>query len=125
MKKISMTLSALALALFLLVGCAKVDSITKAFEKNDYTVEKMEISEESQDVVKSMIFVHKGLDAGVIIELAKNKDVSEAIDDLKKDETVGEDVKAILNLVKDLDVVNGNCVFLSISPSAIEIFKKA
>ena len=67
----------------------------------------------------------KTLSAAVIFELKPGKDAKEAFKKMKDDEDLSSTVQAIVKLYNDAPVTNGNCVIITLSPSALEIFKNA
>ena len=134
MKKLFAMLSASLLALCLLVGCSKMGSVTKAFEKAEYTVTTQTIEEENS-VIKSIATVEGKLsilDGGILIELGSTEDLDNAIEELRKDkeykavmDQLGADAKAIHAKLEEAGLVNKNVIFVSYNPEAIKIFKNA
>ncbi|MBQ8908462.1 MAG: hypothetical protein IJY71_07770 [Clostridia bacterium] len=140
MKK-SIKLFALVMALVLctlaLVSCSTFGSIKSNFEKNgyelkgesekasftyedyeiNYTVHTFQVKTEDSDSALGDIIggITQGLSTAVVWEFGSNEDLAKALAN-------NEDVKAALKDADESEMVNGNCVLMTLNPDAVKIF---
>ncbi len=136
-KKIATFFAAL-LMVFGLASCDKSGSIKKAYEKADYTVKVVEgKSDEAQTVLKTflteeqmkdaenydVIIVNKALPlpVAVVIKFPSSGDVKDFLT-VEKD---GKKDTSNYDKAKEDGTINGNCLLLTLSSDAKDIFKKA
>ncbi len=121
---------AVAVLAFTLAGCSKSGSVKKAFEDEGYTVSTVDAtSEEAKSLMTllqftddqkkdaesyELIVCKKGLNSALVIKYSSADEIKEFMG--------GEDK---YNTAKEKGTVNGDCAIFTLSPAAIEIFKKA
>lgn len=112
---------------FTLAGCSKSGAVQKAFESEGYTVKvtavkdseskvKGLVGDENYDKVKDgkLLTCEKGISVALVISFGSTAKVKEYY---------GDD--SAYNSAVESGYVNGDCLLISISPSAVNIFKKA
>lgn len=124
-KRIACLFGALAVV-FSLASCSSISKIKKAFEAEDYKWETLEVSEEAKENgVDGLYSASKTLSFAIIVEFSA-KDANELVKKIKEEGIIGNDLlDSILSKISDSAVVNGNCLILTLSSSAQEIFKNA
>lgn len=124
-KRIACLFGALAV-MFSLASCSTVNKIKKAFEAEDYKWETIEVSSKAKENgVDGLYSATKSLNIAIIVEFSA-KDADELVKKIKEDGIIGNKLlDTILSGISDSAVVNGNCLILTLSQSAQEIFKNA
>ena len=119
------------MSVLMLVSCSSYGGIKKAFEKEGW--ELVEDSETTKTIktddgeltVTVHVFKQKsesglgglvsGLLSATVWEFSSDKDLQKALDS-------NDEIKALLKDASESDLVNGNCVLMTINPKAVEIF---
>ncbi len=136
MKKTLKTLLVLltaALLVFSLASCDKSGSIKKAFEKEGYEISTVDaedptvqllLSKDQLEDVKDyeIIVAKKGLASAIIIKFPGSGDVKDFYTTEDKD---GKKDTSKYEEAKEDGYINGNCVIITLSENAVEIFEKA
>ncbi len=131
-KKLFAMISAVAVLAALLVGlCACANTfgpIKSALEDKGY--QEIELKDEYKDQVKELygdageratvhVFQKSILETALIVEFKSNDDLVEAL----RDRLTEEEIEDAYNALQKLDIVNGNCVIVSVAPEALAAFK--
>ena len=134
MKKIISIILVLCLCLSLTACGNSFGSIQTAMEEDGYvldnnsTLSKIadkiaeEMADEDGNTSFETHFFQKGIlgvDSAIVVEFKNNKDLREFITNSS------ETVKGFLKDASESDYVNGNCIILTLSSNASEIFKNA
>lgn len=134
--KNTLKITALALVLVtvlcLLVSCASTFGGIKAnFERNNYELKSTEsgkLTAEGKELTYSIHTFQKKSDGGIlggigsalstaiVWEFGSNADLTAALSE-------SETLKGLMKDAQQSDLVNGNCVLLTINPDAIKLFK--
>lgn len=131
--KNTLKITALALVLVtvlcLLVSCGSTFGGIKAnFERNNYELKSSEggkIESEDGKVLTYTIHTFQKKDSGllgglfstaIVWEFGSNADLTAALSE-------SETLKGLMKDAQQSDLVNGNCVLLTINPDAIKLFK--
>ena len=131
--KITALALVLVTVLCLLVSCGSTFGGIKAnFERNNYELKSSEggkiTSEDGKELTYTIHTFQKKSDGGllggissalstaIVWEFGSNADLTAALSE-------SETLKGLLKDAQQSDLVNGNCVLLTINPDAIKLFK--
>ena len=134
--KNTLKITALALVLVtvlaLLVSCGSTFGGIKAnFEKHNYELKSSESGKIAADEKELTYTIHtfqkksdggilggigSALSTAVVWEFGSNADLTAALDE-------SETLKGLMKDAQQSDLVNGNCVLLTLNPDAIKLFK--
>ena len=136
MKKILSTFLALvmvALMLVSLVSCSSYGAIERDFEKEGWVLKSEESGEIKTDKGVITYTIHTfqpendGGILGSITSAVKTAVIWEFASEVDLEEAIGESatLKGLITDLKNSDYVNGNCVLVTVSGNAKEIFTKS
>lgn len=123
--------------LFSLTACGnKLPAVQKAFEKEGYKLDESSITaaifnsiieaatkatqeEGKEPTVKTYVFKKDFLNVGLVLEFKNSKEMKEFY------ENSSNTIKGFVKDMSESDLMNGNCMLVSLSKDMYEIFKKA
>ncbi len=130
--KITALVLALVTVLCLLVSCGSAFGGIKAnFERNNYELKSSESGKLTADGKELTYSIHtfqkkseggilggigSALSTAIVWEFGSNADLTAALSE-------SETLKGLMKDAQQSDLVNGNCVLLTINPDAIKLFK--
>lgn len=120
--------AALMLAMiFMLTACGSaLGGIQKRFEKDGWTFEKASSVTVGDYGTIVLYYTYKTLlkgEVAVIIEGKAGSDFAKMAEELQSNEEVRADIKLVLKSMQDSPVVNQNCAIVTLSSSALKLFR--
>ena len=121
-------------SLIMMVGISacssKINAIEQAFINEGYQWQKVsEVDSETQQAgVKAVYTATKGFTGlPIIIELQGSEEVAEVVQAIKEDPNFDGEalLRTLLNAFTDSPLTNGNCVLITLTQQAQEIFQNA
>ena len=112
---------------FLFAGCNKYGVIKKAYEDAGWTVSteieqyqdqiNTAIAEENrEDIADVHVFVKNIVSVAIIVEFKSTESLVEAVEN-------SATLQGFIEDAQNSDYVSGNCVLITLSPAALEVFK--
>lgn len=125
------------LLIAMLCGCSTYGKVEKAFKNDGYEVvteaddaQKKIVTAMFGEDAESKVTIHvfkKGLaDIATVVEFKTEKEMLDELKKLTEDPKIGSYVKTFIDDIQNCDIVNGNCVFISVlNFGALDTFKKS